>query len=100
MATIRNSEAGSSDAAIQETAGFQLDVDPVNQNPEPPFSVSLAGESLAALVGRTTPFSAQQMWGMARAGQVPHVRIGRRIFFQRNVLIDFVAAGGSPRTER
>lgn len=81
MAPIRNSKAGSSDAAIQETVRSRTVADPANPNPERAFSASLAGESLAALVGRPTPFSAQQMWGMARAGQVPHVRIGRRIFF-------------------
>ena len=84
----------------QEFARPRKTLDFTPQNSGQAFGSRLAGEFLAALVGRSTPFSAQQMWAMARANQIPHVRIGRRIFFQRDALIAFVECGGTPRAKR
>ena len=54
-----------------------------------------AGIYMARILGRAVPYSAQQMWAMARQGQVPVVRIGRRVYFQTHALDAFIAAGGS-----
>lgn len=59
-----------------------------------------AGEYLAFLVGRLEPFTAQQMWAMARADVIPVVRVGRRIFWQSDTLTSFVSTGGSRRWQR
>lgn len=53
-----------------------------------------AGVYLAGLLGLDEPFSAQQMWAMARSNAVPVVRIGRLIFWQTTALEAFVASGG------
>lgn len=70
------------------------------QNSERAFDSRFAGEFLAELVGRATAFSSQQMYAMARANQIPVIRIGRRVIFQKEALAAFVAAGGSPRAKR
>ena len=58
-----------------------------------------AGEYLAHVLGRPSPFTAQQMWAWARADQIPAVRIGRRVYFRTESLDAFVESGGSPRPE-
>jgi len=39
--------------------------------------------------------SRDNLYRLARRGVVPHFRVGRRIFFNRAVLDDWIRAGGS-----
>ncbi len=41
-----------------------------------------AGEYLACQIGPPAPVSKQRMWQLARLGEVPVVRIGRRVWFK------------------
>jgi hypothetical protein len=54
-----------------------------------------AGQYLAEAMGLADPISAQRMWSLARAGAIPTVRLGRRVFFQSTVLDRFVSLGGT-----
>jgi hypothetical protein len=45
-----------------------------------------AGVYLAQVIGLTTPVPAQQMWRLARTGDLPAVRLGRTVWFQQHVL--------------
>lgn len=45
-----------------------------------------AGEYLAQVIGLATPIPAQQMWRLARTGDLPTVRLGRTVWFQQHVL--------------
>jgi hypothetical protein len=54
-----------------------------------------AGRVLATLIGVSEPFTAPAMWRLARLGIVPHVRVGRQLYFRIDDLRTFVANGGS-----
>ena len=51
-----------------------------------------AGYYLANLLGRDEPFTPQQMWRMARNGQIPSVPLGRSVLFRTVDLDSFVTA--------
>lgn len=59
-----------------------------------------AGEYLASVLGCWKPFSAQQMWAMARTNQIPSVRVGRRVIFLRDAIDAFASSGGTARAPR
>jgi hypothetical protein len=71
---------------------------PAHRDLERALGARAAGEYLAQIIGCATSFSAQQMWALARTNQIPAVRIGRRVFFQRDALEALVSTGGSTRT--
>ena len=50
-----------------------------------------AGAYLAERIGLSTPIRAQRMWHFARSGQLPSVRLGRRVWFQVHALDKVVA---------
>ena len=60
-----------------------------------------AGRYLAAQLGLPSPLTKQRMWELARRreGGIPVVRVGRRVVFQVVALDEFVARGGTPRTD-
>lgn len=56
-----------------------------------PERVLLRAREAAATLG----VSDRTLWSLAKAGQVPTVRIGRRVGFRPEDLKAFVAAGGT-----
>lgn len=44
--------------------------------------------------GLPSPMHVQQVWKLARKGILPHVRLGRRMYFRPEALDDFIAKGG------
>jgi hypothetical protein len=53
-----------------------------------------AGAYLAQVIGLPHPISARRMWHYARAGLLPVVRLGRRVWFQVGALDTFAQNGG------
>lgn len=58
-----------------------------------------AGKHLAELLGLGSPISRQRMWQLARAGRIPTVRLGRRVWFQLGALEALVRNGGTTRSD-
>ena len=53
-----------------------------------------AGHYLARRLKLSSPISAQQMWSLARAGILPTIRLGRKVFFIPDELDRYLVAGG------
>lgn len=58
-----------------------------------------AGIRLAHLLGLDAPVPKQRMWELARRGNLPVVRLGRRVWFQLSALDAFVQNGGTARRD-
>jgi len=48
-----------------------------------------AGAFLASCIGLSEAIPARRMWALARNGSIRTVRLGRRVFFQTTVLLEF-----------
>jgi len=59
-----------------------------------------AGDYLAQLLTLEAAFTRRQMWRYARLNLIPSRRLGRRVWFSRNVLTEFAQYGLDPRQTR
>jgi hypothetical protein len=70
----------------------------MNNHPMPrALDAEAAGRFLAERLGLPAPLSRQRVWWLLRTGQLPSVRIGRRVFTTTAFVEAFLASGGTPR---